>query len=173
MLRFSCTRKYNELTVVYSSVCMFCIKSCMSCTNTCLRRKREITYLSVVLPGLKSIHFFFSFFKPETRNKRKDRDCPCEIPAWLKYHRVVECSTVIGQSDLSLGETTVIFAWASSILTRHITQPVSKLSRALWRRGRKRRERPGMLVRRLKSPVPHNLTEFVNKGAVEVEIASS
>ena len=51
----------------------------MSCTNTCLRRKRETTYLSVVLPGLKSIHFFFSFFKPETRNKRKDRDCPCEI----------------------------------------------------------------------------------------------
>ena len=108
MLRFSCTRKYNELTVVYSSVCMFCIKSCMSCTYTCLRRKREITYLSVVLPGLKSIHFFFSFFKPESRNKRKDRDCPCEIQAWLKYHRVVECSTVIGQIDLSLGETTVI-----------------------------------------------------------------
>ena len=30
-----------------------------------------------------------------------------------------------------------------------------------------------MLVLRLKSPVPHNLTEFVNKGAVEVEIAGS
>ena len=80
---------------------------------------------------------------------------------------------VIGQIVLSLGETTVTRSAELRLdKTNHLA--CEQALRGALAAGREtERERPGMLVRGLKSPVPHNLTEFVNKDAVEVEIAIS